>query len=308
MACISPTLVNKNGKSFSTGCRHCSNCIASRVADLSFIANLQLQQCYKDGFGASFITLTYSPANTPYTPQGYKTLVKKDVAAFWKRLRRGLVYDGFTYPIKTVYCGEYGKRDGLPHYHAVIIGLDEYLAKKYVYNKWTKESFGLTDVQTLHSSSGIRYVFKYMSKSNPYGHIKRIYDSCGVQPPFIVHSQGLGRDWIFDNAEKIVRNGYCYRIPLGKRLYPRTVRDYVFSITGVNPKPYIDKYLKSINTYGLSLDDFQIEQSYNQHLNNYIKNIQSGNADYLFYDYPRLPLSMRSTHNCNYHDIIQQIA
>lgn len=306
MACVSPTLVCKNAKSFSVGCRHCASCIASRVAELSFVANLQLQQAYKDGFGASFVTLTYAPGNTPYV-NNYKTLVKKDVQDFFKRLRKNLVSDGFTYPVKNVYCGEYGKKDGLPHYHSVIIGLDEYLAKKYVYNSWTKEKFGLTDIQTLHSSSGIRYVFKYMSKSNPYGHIKRIYDTTGVQAPFVIHSKGLGKDWIYSNADKIVKNGYCYRVPLGKRLYPAIVRNTVFSLTGVNPKPYVDNYLNIINTHGLSLDDFQAEQCYNRELDSYIRNIQSGSAAYLFYDRPRLPLSMRSKHNTDYKSIVDNI-
>lgn len=292
MACLHPTLVNVNGSHFLSPCRHCAACVASRVSDLSFISSLELQKCYRDGFGASFVTLTYAPENTPMTSSGYKTLLKSDLQDFYKRLRITAVRSGFSYSIKHVSCGEYGKKDGLPHYHFILIGMDNYTANTIISKVWDKSKYGLIDVQSLRSTSGLRYVFKYLSKSNPYGDIRYIYDTTGIQPPFVVRSQKLGFDWISKNAKKIVKNGYCYRLPQGLRLYPKSVRDLVFKLTGVSPAPYIDKYLRSINTKGLSLDDFQIEQVYNYCLDEHVRNIQNGSAS-KWSDKSRLPLALR---------------
>lgn len=309
MACLHPSLVNLNGSHFLAPCRHCAACISTRVADLSFISSLELQKCYRDGFGASFVTLTYAPENTPLSSHGYKTLVKSDLQDFFKRLRSHAVRSGFSYPIKHISCGEYGKKDGLPHFHLVLIGLDCYTANQFIKKVWDKTKYGLIDVQALKSSSGLRYVCKYLSKSNPFGDIRYIYDSTGVQPPFVVHSQRLGFDWISKHAKDIVKNGYVFRLPQGLRLYPKSVRDLVFKLTGVSPKPFIEKYLKTINTGSLSLEDFQIEQVYNRCLDNHVKSIQSGDAS-SWSSKTRLPLALRPKFDwslVNFDDLLSDV-
>lgn len=291
MSCVSPTFVNQGSAHFGSPCGHCHNCISRKVADLSFLANLELQKVYRLGLGASFITLTYNDARLPVSSQGYFTLRKSDLQKFLKRFRFELNDIGFTYPIKHVSAGEYGDR-GRPHYHLVIIGCDSLTAKTAINKVWSCDNYGLTDVQTLRSGSGIRYVLKYMSKSHPYGKVLQEYQSQGVEPPFTQHSIGLGCDWIIEHAKDVVKDGFVYRTAQGPRLYPKTVRDKVFKLTGVNPAPYIDRYLNNLSTHDLSLNDFQIEQAYYQELQRHKTQLSSGEAS-VFPLRPRLPLNMR---------------
>lgn len=295
MSCVSPTFVNQGSSHFGSPCGHCHNCIARKVIDLSFLANLELQKVYKLGLGASFITLTYNDFRLPVSKQGYYSLQKSDLQKFLKRFRFELNNIGYHYPIKHVSAGEYGDR-GRPHYHLVVIGCDSLTAKTVINKVWSCDNYGLTDVQTLRSGSGIRYVLKYMSKSHPFGPVLQEYQSQGVEPPFTQHSVGLGRDWIIEHAKDIVKDGFVYRTVQGSRLYPKTVRDKVFKLTGVNPSFFVDRYLNNLSTHGLSLNDFQIEQAYYQELQQHKTQLQSGEAS-VFPNLPRLPLALRPKFN-----------
>lgn len=307
MPCISPTMVYRDGHTFLNPCRHCSQCIASRVDELSFLASKDLQAAYKRGYGASFITLTYNDNALPIAPTGYRTLVKPDVQKFWKRLRFELSENGFKHSLKHITAGEYGDEQGRPHYHAVIIGLDDFLANKYVHRAWDKQKFGLADVEALGSLSGIRYTLKYLSKTNPYGRVKELYDFAQVQPPFVVHSQKLGFDWIVDHADQIIASRFVYSGPNGRKLYPKKVRDVVAHLKGIDVRPYVQEYMSSINTHGLSLDDYQCEQAYFTEKNYYKKSIQDGKPAY-FALRPRLPVFMRNlADEANYKSLLQQV-
>jgi len=63
----------------------------------------------------SFITLTYDQEHLP--PDGSLNL--REFQLFMKKLRKFL---GF--PIRFFHCGEYGDKQGRPHYHALIFGYD----------------------------------------------------------------------------------------------------------------------------------------------------------------------------------------
>lgn len=299
MSCVSPTIIYKNGAVVDVPCRHCAQCIASRVADLSFLAEKELEYCYKRGLGASFVTLTYSDDHLPFSERGFLSVRKADLVNFHKRLRINLQRDNISIQYKHISCLEYGDACGRPHLHSVIIGLSDVLANKYIDMSWSKDNFGLVDVQSLKGYSGVRYVCKYMSKSNPYGMVKKIYEYAGSEPPKVLHSVGIGRDWLNDNLQNIVDSEFCY-YKRGKRmLYPKSVRQYVQKQLGIDPRPYVEKYIQSINTDGLSLDDFQARQSYFNEMVSYNSNI----ANFRATDYPymiRKPLELRSVYNTNF--------
>lgn len=63
-----------------------------------------------------FITLTYAPE---HLPEG-GTLVKRDFQLFMKKLRKR--FPGSK--IRFYHCGEYGEREGRPHYHACLFNFD----------------------------------------------------------------------------------------------------------------------------------------------------------------------------------------
>jgi len=63
----------------------------------------------------SFITLTYAPEHLPED----NSLHVQDFQLFMKRFRKKIKK-----PVRFFHCGEYGERNGRPHYHACIFGYD----------------------------------------------------------------------------------------------------------------------------------------------------------------------------------------
>lgn len=63
----------------------------------------------------SFITLTYNNENLPED----FSVCKKELQKFFKRLRKNTGIK-----IRYFACGEYGDKNGRPHYHALIFGYD----------------------------------------------------------------------------------------------------------------------------------------------------------------------------------------
>lgn len=301
MGCLSPSLFASNSGVMLTPCRHCKTCLSSRVQDLSFLAQKELSYAYKRGLGASFVTLTYNMDSLPINQNGYSTLVKSDMVNYHKRLREYLAEDLPNLHYKHISCGEYGDDYGRPHMHSVFIGLSDVLADKYTRLAWHKDSRGLIDVQPLKSFRGVQYVCKYLSKSNPYGEIKRIYEFTGVQPPFLLHSQQIGRDWLEDNLYNIVADKFCYTYHGQKMLYPKSVREYVRKKLGVDTTKYVQDYIKSLNLpKGYTLDDYQAEQSYYKAYNAYLQQVDQLKADYPLFNV-RLPKRLRNTHNDDLH-------
>jgi hypothetical protein len=76
-----------------------------------------------------FVTLTYNEEHVPYSEKVidlgtgeliYKTLCKRDVQLFMKRLRKNYQFNN---KIRFYLAGEYGSDTARPHYHAILFGL-----------------------------------------------------------------------------------------------------------------------------------------------------------------------------------------
>lgn len=93
-------------------CGQCSGCRLERARQWAIRcvheASLHDSNC--------FITLTYAPA---FLPVG-GSLVKAHFQKFMKRLRRRFPDD----KIRFFQAGEYGEKEGRPHYHALLFGFD----------------------------------------------------------------------------------------------------------------------------------------------------------------------------------------
>ena len=96
-------------------CGKCASCKCDYSRDWSNRMILELQ----DHDQAMFLTLTYNDDHLPLSPQGYPTLVKRDVQLFFKRLRKYLGVQRIRYYL----AGEYGSTTHRPHYHAIIYGI-----------------------------------------------------------------------------------------------------------------------------------------------------------------------------------------
>jgi len=68
---------------------------------------------------ASFVTLTYSDENLPFSEDMYPILCKRDVQLWLKRLRKRFANKEIRYYL----AGEYGPKTRRPHYHVILFGL-----------------------------------------------------------------------------------------------------------------------------------------------------------------------------------------
>lgn len=106
----------------------CGKCLGCRLDHASMWATRIVMEA-KHWQRNCFVTLTYNNQNLPLTETGLKTLYKKDVQDFLKRLRyyeQG--HESWTHPInkkienpiRYFCCGEYGPKGGRPHYHLAL--------------------------------------------------------------------------------------------------------------------------------------------------------------------------------------------
>lgn len=268
MACSNPVPVRirlRDGsyKTVDTSCGRCLCCRMEKQSCLKFLADKELYAYYRNGQGASFVTLTYDDSHVPlvvhigsygYTVvHGYdsflalkdrykdmdvdivsfNTLLRSDYQKFMKRFRilksRSNIREIRDMPFKVISCGEYGDRFGRSHYHICFLGLTDSVCDALVRQSWP---YGITKTGCL-SAGGVRYVIKYCTKSCSDRDIKALRFSCRVENPFILHSIGLGRDWIMSNLSELAR--FPFFNVAGKLIpIPKYVRSFVRTLTGVD--------------------------------------------------------------------------
>lgn len=103
-------------------CGQCRGCRLERSRQwaLRIMHETQTHQCVscKDRAKScdhhSFLTLTYDKEHLPENG----SLKIEDWQRFAKRLRKAIG------PFRFYHCGEYGERNGRPHYHACVFGID----------------------------------------------------------------------------------------------------------------------------------------------------------------------------------------
>lgn len=202
-------------------CGHCIGCLLDR-------ANEWATRCYlesKNWKNNCFITLTYNEKSIPEDKQ----LHKEDLQKFWKRLRyyeKGKEYwenprtGKHENPIRYYSCGEYGTKNGRPHFHACIFNWKPDDLKFYKFNHegdplytskklnkiWGK---GYVIIGNLNYKSAC-YVARYVTKKL-YGQIAKIVYK-QKKPEFTESSRngGIGiLAWIKDKL-KIVENKGIY--------------------------------------------------------------------------------------------------
>ena len=213
---------------------------------------------------AMFLTLTYSDEHLPDD----LSIHKKELSAFFKRLRSELDYDGKG-KIKFYACGEYGEKGGLvkagkhagktikrPHYHAIVFGLSPYNEedKDYIINAWQHRcedwqfdrSRGIKRAIQPVTPEDIAYVTGYIQKKLSGGLAHEEYGD--KQPPFSLMSKGLGLDFALQNADRLRQNGFTY-INGHKIVLPRYYRDKL----NITPN-YENAPLKKLEKYEQDLE------------------------------------------------------
>lgn len=110
--CLSPNVIQKKGYWIKVACGKCFECLQKRSQEWAYRISLE-SSLYEHN---CMITLTYSEANLPKASH----LSKRDLQLFIKRLRKHLE------PKKIRYfaCGEYGSKNGRPHFHIILFNED----------------------------------------------------------------------------------------------------------------------------------------------------------------------------------------
>lgn len=197
---------------------------------------------------ALFITLTYDSMNLPlYMDKNQKiwdVLSLSDTTKFIKRLRKRFTDRN----IKYYYCGEYGRKNGRPHYHFILYGL-----------RWSDMecyTIRIKDCKEVKSSKVIDKIWKYgenqiglvTEKSINYvtGYvIDKILDKrVHIIKPFAKMSKGLGFRFAEKYADKLKEDKYI-KIDGKKLTIPRYyTRKLEIDMEKVSLQKLVEQYKK----------------------------------------------------------------
>lgn len=142
----------------------CGRCIGCRLEKSRqwAVRSMHEAQLYKDN---SFITLTFSDTHLPKNNSLDLEIFQKFMKRFRKSYsgttlvqeqkidKRGNEWTKSSYPIRFLHCGEYGKKNQRPHYHALIFNYD--FPDKYLWKSHNGQNY---------------YRSEILEKLWPYGH------------------------------------------------------------------------------------------------------------------------------------------
>lgn len=98
----------------------CGKCIGCRIDRSRVWADRMVLELRDNDYKALFVTLTYDNLHLPWTFHNVSpTLSVRDCQLWLKRLRKKFAPRRIRYFL----AGEYGPKNGRPHYHAIIFGL-----------------------------------------------------------------------------------------------------------------------------------------------------------------------------------------
>lgn len=189
----------------------------------------------------SFITLTYDEKNCP------EKLVKKHLSAFIKRLRAA--HEDIR--ISFFGCGEYGSKNGRPHYHAIIFGYD-FPDKKLIVHDDTSSLYESSELEKLWpfgissvgdvSLQSCAYVARYS--------MKKVKKQEGSEFLLMSRRPAIGHNW-FRSHQDIVY-----------------LSDHVYGAFGQSHVASVPRYFdKLADKYGIDLSEIK-EARINRAMNN----------------------------------------
>lgn len=244
--CLTPfNMTNKmTGEIMHLPCGRCYPCTMRRVSGWSF----RLVQEDKRAYTSAFVTLTYNTKNIPigickncnteeevnnYKGSGYKTLCKKCLQNFFKRLRyyekeeRYLSDSRNNCPIRYYACGEYGSKHYRPHYHIILFNA----SVKAIEKAWTKDGKPLGDIfYGTVAEASIGYCLKYINKPSKIP----MHKNDDRLKEFAIMSKRLGDNYINERTKKWhhsnLENNFYLPLQGGKKAsIPRYYKQKMFS-------------------------------------------------------------------------------
>lgn len=201
-------------------CGGCWECRKARVNDL--VGRCLCEKAVSDW--SVCVNLTY--ANSPEREEdGAHRLLNKRHAQLWLKLLRA---SGLS--VRYLIVGEYGKRRGRAHFHAILFGMGERPAWPQGMSHDDRWPHGHIEVNWEVAERAMRYAVKYMSK----GRSLQIWKSQSKVP-------ALGVPYIRRIAERDAVQGI---LPPDFRYYPpgATGRDSYY-LTGAARREYLDTWV-----------------------------------------------------------------
>lgn len=175
-------------------CGRCSRCVDRSINGWVFRGLQEL----KVSDSAHFVTLTYGPWSVPRNSRRQLYLRRKDLTDYWKRLRdyhyRSTAVNVSSRRLKYIACGEYGDKNGRPHFHAIIYNSHV----QYINKAWQRK--GNVYIDSDVNAKNIAYTLKYIQKQI-VGPKKRHWpkDHEGKPAkPYRVMSKGIGINYLDD--------------------------------------------------------------------------------------------------------------
>lgn len=216
----------------------------------------------------SFITLTYSDENLPIDGE----LHKEHLTLFLKRLRKFL-FTRFGKTVRYFACGEYGSKNGRPHFHLCLFGED------FSYDRKHTDAI-VTEKSCLYSSESLNSLWSYGNAI--IGNLTQ--ESAGYTARYCLKKQTGGIDWDKFHVQK----SYCVmsrRPGIGFPFFEKYKDsiyslDYLVTPSGVRLKPpkFFDK--KMLDSAPEILLDCKAER---------VKFIREKSPDFEQYIYTELP-------------------
>lgn len=212
---ISPYAKSVLYKSIEIPCGQCLECRLEYSRQWANRCVLEASE-HKDN---CFLTLTYDDIHVPLNDSvnsitgeitKVKTLVKRDLQLFIKRLRKELNKDDIK--IRYFACGEYGSHTKRPHYHIIIFGWKpnendlqllkkselgyNYYCSNLIENLWPYGYNLVADCTWETCAYVARYVTKKVDIKNEF------YEENNIEKEFITMSRrpGIGFNWFLSHS------------------------------------------------------------------------------------------------------------
>lgn len=207
----------------------CGKCIGCRIDYSRQWANriyLEAKK-YKEN-QCWFLTLTYNNENLPTkTVKNEKTgeiktgmtLNKKELSDFMKKLRRHYEYHYNHTGIRFYGAGEYGEKNGRPHYHICLFNMPIFTKlKEYKTNELGQMIWLNEEIEKIWGKGFITlgricwetaaYTARYMLKKQKGPNAEWWYKSQAKEPEFTIMSRkpGIAREYYEKNKSKIYEN------------------------------------------------------------------------------------------------------
>lgn len=224
-------------------CGRCENCLKNRASNWSF----RLMQEDKVSLSSYFITLTYEPAHTHITKNGFMDISKRDLQLFFKRFRKLHDRHGMSgKPLKYYAVAEYGGRFYRPHYHIIMFNADLKLLigakhadavkrgtieldgkRPYTLDAWP---FGHITVGQVTGAS-VGYTMKYVTKPSRIP----LHRNDDRTPEFALMSKHLGENYLTPQMIAFHKNDmekrqYCTTLQGQKITMPRYYKQKMLSL------------------------------------------------------------------------------